>query len=256
MSRPAQAHDEQPVYLCSGPDTIFGVLTSPPAGAGGVGVLLLPGAVYVLSTNRNRMFVRLARTLAAHGHTVLRIDYTGVGESGGVIGPYALDQPNLGDVRAAAGCLLAHGVDRLVVVGSCFGARAGLHALAGLPQLASLVLLAPPVGDTGRGEAPDPESAGPLFVAHLGLLCRRGIPCLLVYGQDDDYREHFDAASTGPLAPLRRAGSPLRVRILPGLVHGLHRVAVQDALVELIVEWVTGTVAGTGGTNGRSVERC
>ncbi len=125
-SRTRQAPTRQtPLYFPAGENRLFGVLTSPPGPESGLGVLLLAGGVYVLSTNRNRVFVRLARELAGLGHQVLRIDFRGVGESTGTISSYDLADPNVEDVRGAMDVLQAASVSGVIVVGSCFGAGRG-----------------------------------------------------------------------------------------------------------------------------------
>ncbi len=242
MNAPVRADREQPVYLAAGPDRVFGVLTTPPGDPTGVGVLMLSGGVYVLSTNRNRLFVRLARRLAAAGHHALRIDYRGVGESTGVIGGYALDDPNPLDVRAALDHLTATGVRRLVAVGSCYGARAAMHVGADEPALAAMVLFAPPAGDAGRGRAPTPDLVGDLFVDRLRTLADRRVPTLLVFGADDAYYRDFQAARRGVLGELFTPGSSLSVATLPGKAHGLQRVSTQDALLDLTVRFLSTSV--------------
>lgn len=234
----AEAHDEMPFYFPSGADMLFGVITSPVVEDSGFGILLLSGGVYVLSSNRNRMFVRLARILAGQGHRVLRIDYRGVGESTGIIDGYALDAPNVSDVRAAVDCLSAAGSERIVVVGSCFGARAALHAAVRYPSLAAMVLFACPLGDREKGEAPTPDRVGPLFLDHLGTLRRRQIPTLLVYGTEDSYYLDFQGGLVGPLGALFDEASPLEVTTLPGHAHSLYRVDIQDAFIDLVADWL------------------
>jgi pimeloyl-ACP methyl ester carboxylesterase len=236
---PVWAEHEEPLYLAAGPDWLSGVLTSPSGEVSGMGVLLLAGGVYVLSSNKNRLFVRLARRLAGAGHHVLRIDYRGVGESTGTIGGYALDDPNPLDVRAALDHLTTVGVRRLVAVGSCYGARAAMHVAAGDPALAGMVLFAPPVGDTGRGEAPIPDLIGPIFTDRLRTLAARRIPALLVYGEEDGYYQDFQLARSGPLGCLFGPNSTLAVSTLPGKAHGLQRVSTQQAFLELTFDFLS-----------------
>ncbi|MFE4924868.1 alpha/beta hydrolase [Streptomyces sp. NPDC056661] len=231
------AHHEEPLFLAAGDDRIFGVLTSPSREPSGLGVLLLAGGVYVLNTNKNRMFVDMARLLGGAGHYVLRIDYRGVGESTGTIGGYALDDPNPLDVRSAMHRLLGTGVQKLVLVGTCYGARAAMHVAAEDPELAGMILFAPPIGDLDRGEAPTADRIGPLFVDRLGKLAHRRIPTSLIYGVDDAYYHDFQQAKNGPLAELFQPGSPLSVTTLPGKAHGLERVATQQAFTDFAVRF-------------------
>ena len=234
----AVAHDELPVYFGGGDRPLFGVITRPVGPPGRIGVLLLPGAVYVTSTNKNRTFVKLARELAGGGHRSLRIDYQGVGESPGVITNYALDDPNPSDVTAALDCLLDAGAERLVLVGSCFGARAAMHAAAAHAQLLGMVLLAPPTGDSGRGETPEAMALGPLFQAGIEILSQRKAPTLLLYGDHDAYFRAFNTAASGPLAHLLQEGSSITVRTVPGDLHGLTHVAAQKAFIDIVAGWI------------------
>jgi pimeloyl-ACP methyl ester carboxylesterase len=234
----ARAQDEVPLYFTAGDNTLFGMLTRPTVEPNGTGVLLLSGGVYVMSTNRNQMFVHLARRLAALGYTVLRIDFRGVGDSGGVISGYELDDPNGEDAAGAMRCLRATGVDEVVVVGSCFGARSGLHAAAGDPALSAMVLFSPPIGDVADGDAPTDADIGPQFTGQLRTLRSRNIPTLIIYGEQDRYFRDFCAALAGPLADLFESGSPFQVATLPGHAHTLHRVASQQQCTDRAVDWL------------------
>lgn len=236
---PVLADHEEPLYLAAGSDWLSGVLTTPSGKPSGMGVLLLAGGVYVLSTNKNRVFVRLARRLAGAGDHVLRIDYRGVGESTGTIGGYALDDPSPLDVRAGVDHLAAVGARRFVAVGSCYGARAAMHVAADDPALAGMVLLAPPVGDAGRGEAPTPDLVGPIFADRLCTLAARRVPVLLVYGEDDGYYRDFQLARSGPLGRMFGPDSTLEVRTLPGKAHGLQRVSTQQAFLDLTIDFLS-----------------
>jgi len=234
----ARANDENFVYIPDGTDHVFGVLTEPVGKPSGLGVLLLPGLVYVLSTNRNRAFVNLARDLAGYGHRVLRIDYRGVGESTGVIGPYALDDPNPADVVAAVECLAAGHQTDLVVVGSCFGARTAMHTLAEDARLRGMVLLAPPLGDEGLGELDDSGDVGALFLKHAETLRARRIPTLFVYGTED--RSYRDLEVRRPfLEALFSEGSSLAMQVLPGESHGLTRVTIQQLFVRTTLDFIS-----------------
>jgi pimeloyl-ACP methyl ester carboxylesterase len=231
--------NERFVYVPVGADHVFGVLTEPVGEPNGLDVLLLSGGMYTLSTNRNRMFVDLARDLAGDGHRVLRFDYRGVGESTGVIGPYALSDPNPADVVGAIECLAAVGRNDLAVVGCCYGARAAMHTLAENPLLRSMVLMAPPLGDDGRGEIGDSCDVGALFLKHAETLRARKIPTLFVYGADDGYYHDFRRVRDTRLATLFSAGSSLSVRVLPGELHGLSWVRSQQLFMQATKGWLS-----------------
>jgi pimeloyl-ACP methyl ester carboxylesterase len=216
-----RADDERFVYIPVAANHVFGVLTEPVGEPSGLDVLLLSGGMYTLSTNRNRMFVDLARDLAGRGHRVLRFDYSGVGESTGVIGPYALSDPNPADVLGAIQCLAATARNELAVVGCCYGARAAMHALAEHPLIKTMVLMAPPLGDEERGEIGDSCEVGALFLKHAETLRARKVPTLFVYGADDSYYHDFRRVRDTRLATLLAADSSLAIQVLPGELHGL-----------------------------------
>jgi pimeloyl-ACP methyl ester carboxylesterase len=124
---------------------LTGVISRPAVQPSRGAVLLCGGGWYGTITNRNRIYVRLARSLAIAGYDVLRFDWHGVGESTGHIDQFDLDSPFVEDVMAAGRYLRSQSQHDPVLVGVCFGARAALAAAhAGLP-LSSLVLVSFPV---------------------------------------------------------------------------------------------------------------
>lgn len=144
MSFSTPGYREVPVFIDASPETLFGVLTAPTEPANGMGVVLLSGGDDIPSTNRNRMWVRVARRLAALGFQVLRLDYRGVGESSGE-NDYSLELPATEDLDAAIRWFQATGVSDLVLGGSCFGASTCVARAASLPGLRGLALISSPV---------------------------------------------------------------------------------------------------------------
>ena len=149
--------EEEAVHFGSGGERLFGILSHPAAEPRGVAVVFLQGAGYVPSFNHNRLWVTLSRRLGTEGFHAFRFDYRGVGESTGTAARVRLDRPVPDDLLAAVGCVRRVGVERFVLVGSCFGALTALAASA-TPGVVSEVLLAPPVllprRDRGRRAAP------------------------------------------------------------------------------------------------------
>lgn len=149
---PAPAED--PEYFDADGVTLFGI-HSPPAEANGAGIVLLSGGgATAPATNRNRLSVRLGRLLAARGYHAFRFDYHGIGESSGVLaGAPRVDEPFLADVHGAVGCVRRRGVEEILLVGSCFGARTALAAAPDVPDLSAVVLVSPPLRDLGLEDA-------------------------------------------------------------------------------------------------------
>jgi pimeloyl-ACP methyl ester carboxylesterase len=143
---------ETPVFFAAGGETLFGVLTQP--GSSGVRgtVVLVPGGAGTLDgVNRNRLWVRVARDLAARGSHVFRFDYHGAGESTGEAEPLRLDRPFVSDLNGATGWLASQGMREPVLVGSCFGARTALSAAENIPATKGLILATPFVRDVEQG---------------------------------------------------------------------------------------------------------
>ena len=89
---------------------------------------------------------------SAYGFHGFRFDYHGVGESGGTLDQFQLAEPFIADLNGAIRCLRNRGVQRFVLVGSCFGARTALAAAPDTDGLMSLILFCPPVRDFEMGE--------------------------------------------------------------------------------------------------------
>ena len=150
--RMATSEQETPVYFPAGADTLFGVLTEPISEPRGTAAILLVGGGSI-ATNRNRLFVPLSRRLSADGFHALRLDYHGVGESTGVLARVPrVSEPFLTDLQGAVDRVRAEGTDRLLLIGSCFGARTALSAAPGLAGVQAIVLISPPLRDLAMDE--------------------------------------------------------------------------------------------------------
>lgn len=239
---------ETSVFITSGANSVFGLLTPPALPANGVAVLVLWGGGGIPLFGKNQVAARLARGLATMGYRVLRIDYPGCGESSGRTTPEPIDEAGKNAVFAAAEAayrrLLAEGYERIVVVGSCQGAVAALVAAARVPAPAGLVLLAPPVrieGDTFCRDQP----TGPEDRTSRRLLdgvedaVDRGIPLMIAYGTEDEgYPEYLEALSGALGDTLRRAGDRATLIATKERIHGNLTVAGQDATVDLVCGWL------------------
>lgn len=131
------------------PSPMLGVLHRPTHGVpvSGTGVVIVNGGAQYRA-GAHRLFVQLARHLAAHGHTVLRFDFPGQGDSPGEPVAYQSSAPHVG---AALDALHLHapGLRRTALCGLCDGASASLlylHA-TGDRRITHLALLNPWVED-------------------------------------------------------------------------------------------------------------
>jgi pimeloyl-ACP methyl ester carboxylesterase len=149
---PARDPREYPVVIPAVGGDLCGVFADPGTPTNETAVLLLVGGGFIPMTHRNRMWVRLSRRLVNHGCPVLRFDYHGIGESKGATPDYVLDRPFVEDVEGAVQWLRGRGVTQIVMVGSCFGARAILAAGERVPELYAAALLSPPLRRGALGE--------------------------------------------------------------------------------------------------------
>jgi pimeloyl-ACP methyl ester carboxylesterase len=79
------------------------------------------------------------------------------------------------------------------------------------------------------------------FLEPLVCLVQRRVPVMFVYGTEDEDYADFHQAKGGRLGELLGRGGPLiEVRTLPGRVHGLASVAVQDEILRVVVAWLDG----------------
>lgn len=79
----------------------------------------------------------------------------------------------------------------------------------------------------------------PHFLRGVSSLIDRGVPILFVYGTEDDSYPDFEEARVGRLGDLLdRAGSSVRIDVIPGQVHGFTQTQAQGAIVELVADWI------------------
>ncbi|MFT4103022.1 MAG: alpha/beta fold hydrolase [Burkholderiaceae bacterium] len=106
-----------------------------------VGVLLF-NAGTIARMGPHRFNVKLARRLARLGHSSLRFDLSGQGDSGAAPGTLGYHEQTGQDIRDATDRLAqAAGVRRFVIVGICSAAQAGWHAALRDPRIVGLVMI-------------------------------------------------------------------------------------------------------------------
>jgi hypothetical protein len=115
--------NERPVRF--GPTkSLSGILTEPAAGAGDRPAVLLLNAGLLHRVGPNRLYVTLARRLAALGLPTLRFDYSGLGESEPRRDDLSLEESLLTEGIEAMSFLEAAGVaETFVPMGLCAGAE-------------------------------------------------------------------------------------------------------------------------------------
>jgi len=129
------------VFDCAG-EGLVGILAQPDLSST-IGVVIVVGGPQYRAGS-HRLFVSLARSLAAGGFPALRFDYRGMGDSGGAMGSFE----TVGDdIEAAVVALQAScpEVERVILWGLCDGASAALlycHEKKD-PRIDSLVLANP-----------------------------------------------------------------------------------------------------------------
>jgi len=128
---------------------LFGILTSPPAGAQPAAlppiIMLSAGAVHRVGPHR--IYVTMARRWAALGFQVLRMDLSGIGDSPAAPGcPENLTYPqdSFGDVHAAMDFLAETvGADKFILTGLCSGGDITFEIGFQSPRVVGAVMINP-----------------------------------------------------------------------------------------------------------------
>jgi pimeloyl-ACP methyl ester carboxylesterase len=125
-------------------ESLVGVLTDPANDhqeARAVGVILLnPGVLHRVGPGR--IYVKIARELAAIGFTVLRFDFSGIGDSKVRHDNLPFDKSSLSEARCAMDLLgTKRGIDHFLFIGGCSGARVSFTAACGDPRVVGGILI-------------------------------------------------------------------------------------------------------------------
>jgi pimeloyl-ACP methyl ester carboxylesterase len=130
----------------------MGILSRPPSES-----LIRRPAVVILNTGiahrigHHRMYVKMARELAALGHLAFRFDFSGIGDSasrGGGLSPLEAHQADLSEALdwLTASC----GAKEAVLIGLCAGAEVALNYGHCDKRVLGLVLVDPTIPPTAR----------------------------------------------------------------------------------------------------------
>lgn len=128
--------------------SLFGVLAEPPDGVQGPGsgdtALLFLNVGHNYRIGPNRLYVNMARSLAACGWRTLRFDLSGIGDSPGTAGPRRGNYYAKGsevDVSAAIDRLQSEGCSRFWLMGVCSGSYVAFQATQADPRVNGQVLM-------------------------------------------------------------------------------------------------------------------
>ncbi len=130
--------------------SLVGIIAQDPSvGRADLPAIVILNAGIIHRVGPNRIFVQLARLLAAAGHLVLRFDLSGVGDSDPRSDGLPPLDAALADIREALDSLQStRQVDRVVLVGLCSGADHSIIYGGQDPRIAGVVLIDPSVPRT------------------------------------------------------------------------------------------------------------
>lgn len=224
----------------------------------------------------NRLYVRLARKLAALGFPALRFDLAGLGDSQPRAGTSSFAENVLKDVTAAMDCLAARGARRFILIGLCSGADHALRVAGRDERVTGLALIDPYAAPTSgfflhnylprlfnvqswrrlvtgksflwrylqraRRLRPGAKIAAELaarreeVVRPLDALARRGVDLFFIYSGDGGPYYNYRTQLKPRLDRLDFHGR-LSVRILNEADHTFTLLESQTALIDAIADW-------------------
>jgi dienelactone hydrolase len=135
--------NEEPILFGSA-HTLVGVVTASPEGGqpAGLPAVLLLNAGRTHHAGPNRLYVKIARSLAAQGFIALRFDFSGVGDSRARKGVLPLQTSMLQEVREAMDQLHAsRGIRQFVLMGICSGASVAWRAACQDPRVVGALIV-------------------------------------------------------------------------------------------------------------------
>ena len=131
-------------------ENLVAIVTTPPVPRPVPGILILNAGV-LHRTGPHRLHVHLARSLAALGHRVARLDLSGIGDSRTLPGRLTFRESSVADIRTTLDSLAIEGDEAgFILFGICSGADNALAAAGVDARIRGLVLLDPPAYSTPR----------------------------------------------------------------------------------------------------------
>jgi dienelactone hydrolase len=248
---PSTAFTERPVRFGGDPE-VFGIMVPPAPGARVTRpAVLLLNAGCVNRTGPHRLYVTMARRLAALGFPVLRVDLAGIGDTPASPNtPENLVYPRdgLAEIGLALDFLQAEtGTDRFVVVGLCSGADLAFQAARRGRRLEGVVMMNPRTFlelDLGRVESPTAQSAASddaaiaealRVTAGLGEISRRGTDALLVVSRPDPGIDFVDRHAAGAMREAEELPCFRRIDV-PGTDHTFTTLASQRRVLDVVTD--------------------
>lgn len=257
------------------------IATDPPAPRAVPDVLLVNAGV-IHRIGPHRLHVRLARRLAEAGHRTLRMDLSGIGDSGAIPDRIDFRTSAVADIRAALDTVTAtaHPTAGAIVFGLCSGADNALAAAAADPRIVGLVLVDPPayatpqarrralrarLGDPrfwatlptrvlrrlrpARAAASDGDSEGSRqpppqadYGRQLRTLADRGVRVLAIYTAAQGVRFNHADQLFEAFPDLR---GRIDVRLFDAANHTFTPLAQQSALIDAVAAWCRSRFPGT-----------
>jgi len=124
--------------------SLVGILTDPGEAANDTNLpaVILLNAGIVHRVGPHRLYVKIARSLAAMGFTVLRFDFSGVGDSRARHDNLPFERSTISEAQDAMNYLAAErGIGRFVLAGLCSGADVSLKTACCDPRVVGAILI-------------------------------------------------------------------------------------------------------------------
>ena len=131
--------------------SLVGILSRPARPLPDAPAIVILNTGIVHRVGHHRMYVLMARQLAAAGHLVLRFDFSGIGDSSQRVDHLSPVNSCLADIAEVLDSLETHHqVKRVVLVGLCSGADHAVLYARRDPRVVGLVLINPTIPPTAR----------------------------------------------------------------------------------------------------------
>jgi pimeloyl-ACP methyl ester carboxylesterase len=217
--------------------SLIGVVTRPPKemrSTRNLGIVLLNAGI-VHRVGPGRIYVKIARELAALGFFVLRFDFSGIGDSGIRYDDLSFDKSAVEETQAAMNFLQSeYGIRRFLLLGGCSGARVSLETASIDARACGAILINFQVPDLERGAEAD---SGLRKNSHyvLNFAVRNGQSWRRFFAGQADYKKlaltvWFEIRRRlAPKAPASVAGASFQSLLESLLARGLRPVFVCSA---------------------------